>query len=56
MGFYLHIIDYSGFRLKSSPYGLYTLGHTRVTRVKTKRRKKVIFSKPQKITLVQIVS
>lgn len=33
-----------GFRLKSSPYGLYMLGYTRVTMIKTESYKKVIFS------------
>jgi len=36
--------------LKSSPYGLYILGYTRVTKVKTNSCKKEIFSKSKKIT------
>lgn len=37
--------------MKSSPFGLYKLGYTRVTLVKTKRCYRAIKSKSLKITL-----
>jgi len=41
--------------MKSSPYGLCTLGYTRVTKVKTKSYDGASLGKSLKITLVQIV-
>jgi len=43
-----------GKRLKSSPYGPYMLGYTRVTVVETKSYKGVIRSKSLKSTKVRI--
>jgi len=42
-------------QVKSSHYGLFMLGHTRFTKVKTKSCKKEILSEPLKITLFGLI-
>ena len=48
------VIGLKGEKEKSSHYGLYVLGFTCATRVKTMRHKRVILSKSLKITKVRI--